>query len=102
MAGDIGTALTSSGVAPSGAQTSLSQYTMGQGDIANADKFSHGMGHSTNVTQADSGPAAGFALSQGQQSLADTAAMSKFLNSQFQNLAGGLGGILGKAGGGGR
>ena len=101
MSNNIGGLLTQGGVPATGLQTALNQYTQGQGDVAEAAKFSQGMGHSTNVTQADTGPLANFALQQGQASLANTAAQSNFLNQSFGNLAGGLGGILGKGGGSG-
>lgn len=101
MSNDVGALLTSGGIPATGAQTALNQYTMGEGEVKAADQFSHGMGQSTNATQAATGPLAGFALNQGKASLADTAAQSAFLNSSFKNFAGGLGSILGKAGGGG-
>jgi hypothetical protein len=96
MTDNIGTLLTQSGVPISGPQMALADWTKGQGDISNAAKFAQGMGASTNLTYADTGPAAGHALETGQESLANTAAMTNFLNTQFQNLAGGLGSILGK------
>ena len=99
MSNNIGALLTQGGVPATGLQTALNQYTAGEGEVANAAKFSQGLGHSTNVTQADTGPLAGFAESQGQASLANTAAQSNFLNQSFGNFAGGLGNILGKAGG---
>jgi hypothetical protein len=107
MSNDVGALLTSGGIPATGAQTALNQYTMGEGEVANAQTFGAGssgqggIGHSTNATQGASGPLAGFALNQGKASLADTAAQSAFLNSSFKNFAGGLGSILGKAGGGG-
>jgi hypothetical protein len=64
--------------------------------------FGPNMPESTNLTQAAvSGPQAQKALTLGQESLADTTAMSNFFNSQFQNFAGGLGSLLSKGGGGG-
>jgi hypothetical protein len=96
MSNDVGALLTQGGVGPSGEQTVLGEYNMGEGEVANAGKFAGGMGHSTNVTQADTGPRAGFALTGGTQSLADTAAMRNFYNTQFKNFSGGLGNILGK------
>lgn len=101
MSNDVGALLTQGGVAPTGMQTALNQYTMGEGEVANAAKFSQGMGHSTNETQGASGPLANFALEQGKTSLANTAAQQAAINSTFKNFAGGLGSILGKAGGGG-
>jgi hypothetical protein len=101
MSNDVGALLTSGGIPATGPQTALNQYTMGEGEVANAQNFSQGMGHSTNATQGATGPLANFALQQGEASLKDTAAQSAFLNSSFKNFAGGLGSILGKAGGGG-
>jgi hypothetical protein len=100
MSNNIGGLLTQGGVPATNLQTGLNQYTMGEGEVQNAATFSQGMGHSTNATQGATGPLANFALQQGQASLANTAAQENFLNQSFSNFAGGLGNILGKAGGG--
>ena len=101
MSNNIGALLTQGGVPATGTQTALNQYTMGEGLVNNAAQFSAGMGHSTNLTQADTGPRAQFAESQGQNVLQNTAAQENFLNQSFQNFAGGIGNILGKVGGSG-
>jgi hypothetical protein len=99
MSNNVGGLLTSGGVPATGPQTALNQYTMGQGEVANAATFgTHGMGMSTNETAGAAGPEAGFALGQGEASLADTAAQQASINSAFKNFAGGLGGIAGKLG----
>jgi hypothetical protein len=101
MSNNIGGLLTQSGVPATGLQQALQQYTAGEGELKNAADFSAGMGHSTNVTQADTGPLAQQALNLGKESLANTSAQQNFLNTSFGNFAGGLGNILGKAGGAG-
>lgn len=99
MSNDVGALLTQGGVAPTGLQTSLNQYTMGQGEVANAARFGgSGMGHSTNETLGATGPLANFALQQGQASLQDTAAQQAAINSTFKNFTGGLGNIFGGLG----
>jgi hypothetical protein len=98
MSNNIGGLLTQGGVPATGLQTALNQYTMGEGEVKQAQEFSHGMGQSTGATQAATGPLAGFAEQQGQNALANTAAQAAFLNQSFSNFAGGLGNILGKAG----
>ena len=88
------------GVPPSGPQTALSQYTMGQQDINAATQFGQsGMGDSTNAIMA--GPVAGeagFAQNQGLQSIANSQALQNFANAQAAGLAKGAGGILGSIG----
>lgn len=101
MSNQIGALLTQGGVPATGMQTALNQYTQGEGEVQNAANFAGGMGHSTNETQGATGPLAQAALSQGTDVLKNTAAQSNFLNQSFGNFAGGLGSILGKAGGGG-
>lgn len=101
MSNNIGGLLTQGGVPATGPQTALNQYTMGEGEVHNAAQFANGMGMSTNATQGATGPLAGFAQNQGNAAIGNTAAEANFLNSSFQNFAGGLGSILGKAGGGG-
>ena len=99
MSNNIGGLLTAGGVSPSGPQTNLSQFTMGEGEVANAYQFGRtGTGMSTMETQGSTGPAAGFALQQGEQSLANTAAEQAAQNASFKNFASGLGGIAGKLG----
>lgn len=100
MSNNIGGLLTQGGVPATGPQTALNQYTEGEGGLKASADFSGGMGHSTNATQAQTGPIAQFAESQGKDTIANTAAQAAFLNSSFKNFAGGLGGLLGKAGGG--
>ena len=102
MGNNVGAALVGGGIPPSAQQTALSQYNLGQGTLRGMGTFGPNMPESTNLTQAAvSGPEAGFAEQQGSQSLANTSAMTNFLNSQFQNFAGGLGNIVSKIGGGG-
>jgi hypothetical protein len=103
MSNNIGGLLTQGGVPATGPQTALNQYQEGEGGIKASADFSGGMGHSTNATQAQTGPIAQFAESQGKDTIANTAAQAAFLNSSFKNFAGGLGSLipsLGKAGGG--
>lgn len=98
---NIGGTLTQGGIAPSGPQTALANYNRGEGTVGAMGTFGANMPESTNLTQAAvAGPAAQQAFTLGQESLADTTAMSNFFNSQFQNFAGGLGSLLGKGGGG--
>jgi hypothetical protein len=93
--GGIASLVNPSGVGATGAQTATNQYLSNQQKIKAASDFSQGLGHSTNVTQAEvSGPEAQFALSQGQNAISNTAAEDAFLNQQFGNLAGGLGKII--------
>ena len=99
MSNNIGGLLTAGGVPPSGLQTNLSQYNMGEGEVANAYQFGRtGTGASTMETQGSTGPIAGFALGQGEQSLANTAAEQATQNAAFKNFASGLGGIASKLG----
>ena len=94
--GGIGQALTSQGIITP-EQISLAQYGAGQDTISQMAKFSQ-IPQSTNLTQAVSGARAGEALQIGQESQADVAAQTKFLNQQFGNLTGGIGSILGSLG----
>ena len=72
---------------------------MGEGEVANAYQFGRtGTGDSTMATQGSTGPVAGFALQQGEQSLANTGAVQQATNAAFKNFAGGLGSIAGKLG----
>lgn len=99
MSNNIGALLTQGGVPATGLQTALNQYTQGEGEVKNAANFAQGMGASTNETLGATGPVAGFAEQQGLTSLANTQAQENFINQSFQNFSGGLGNILGKAGG---
>lgn len=99
MSNNIGGLLTQGGIPPTGLQTALNQYTMGEGEVANAAKFAGGMGQSTNETQAATGPIAQNVEDAGRNVLTNTAAQANFLNQSAQNFAGGLGNLLGKAGG---
>ena len=91
--GGIGQKLTSGGgITPE--QQALAQYHMGQGAVKAESDFAR-IPHSTNLTQAISGARAGGAKEAAQMSQADTAAMTQFLNQQFGNLTGGVGGALG-------
>jgi hypothetical protein len=83
-------------------QADLGQFTYGQDAIKNAFDFSHGMGHSTGVTQADAGAGMHQALMDQQMSQADAAALTNFNNQQKSNLSSGIsgiGGLLGSLGG---
>jgi len=86
------------GISPD--QQALAQYHFGQGAVKSMGDFAQ-IPHSTNETQAISGARAGGAKEAGQQSQADQAAMTQFLNQQTGNLTSGIGSVLGKAAGGG-
>lgn len=87
------------GISP--AQQALSQFTFGQNALANAQQFgSHGMGHSTGLTQADAGAYMGQALQESQMSQADTQAMNAFNQQQKGQLSSGIGGLGSALGGG--
>jgi hypothetical protein len=101
MSNNLGGKETAGGVAPTGGQTALSQYTMGEGAVGNAFGFSQ-IPHSTNETMGASGPAAGFATNQGQQSLSNTAQQQAAINQGAQQFSSGAGNILGAIGGKGR
>lgn len=104
MTTSVGGKATAGGVGPTSQQTALSQYTLGENQVGALGRFAQAGNpmESTGVTQAATvGPEAKFALEQGKQSIADTAAQEAFINKQFASLAGGLGGILGSLGGGG-
>ena len=95
--GGVGQKLTAGGgITPE--QQALAQYHFGQGAVKAESDFSR-IPHSTNLTQAVSGARAGAAKEAGQMSQADAAAMTQFLNTQFGNLTGGLGGALGSIAG---
>jgi hypothetical protein len=100
--GGIGQKATAGGVSPTPEQMALAQYDFGQGEVKAASEFGRsGLGHSTNVTQAISGARAKEAEDIGKMSLADTAAMTNFINSQVSGLTSGLGSLLGGISGGG-
>ena len=99
MSGNIGGALTQSGLI-SPFQQSLARFNLGEGLVGNAQAFAQepiGTPH----TMADIGSVAQAALTQGEISNADAAALSQSINQQFGQLSSGLGSILGKGGGGG-
>lgn len=86
-------------------QDAFSQYTFGQNKVANNEAFQGGMGHSTNLTQANAGAQFGWAQQRGEMSDADAAAMASFINAQqnFQTqqksqAKSGLGNAIGQAG----
>lgn len=101
-AGGIGSILTQGGVPLSGPQQALADYTKGQGEVAGSTAFQGGPSLSTNETM-QAGVAPGFAGANvaGEESLANTRALQNFFNTQSSQLFGGLGNILGKAGGSG-
>jgi hypothetical protein len=100
--GGIGQKATAGGVAPTPEQMALAQYDFGQGALEQMGKFGRsGLGHSTNVTQAIGGARAKEAEDIGKMSLANTAAMTNFLNTQTSGLTSGLGSLLGSVSGGG-
>ena len=86
------------GISPE--QQALSQFHFGQGAVKAESDFAQ-IPHSTNLTQAIGGARAGAAKEAGQQSQADQAAMTQFINQQTGNLTTGIGSVLGKASGGG-
>lgn len=99
--GGIGSVLTQGGVGLTGPQQALANWTTGQGLVNTGTSFQGGPNISTNATQSSVGNMFAGAQEAGQESLANTAAEQNFLNSQASQLFGGLGSILGKAGGGG-
>lgn len=93
MSNNLGSKLTTGGIAPTSGQTALSQYTMGENAVGNEFQFSQ-IPHSTNESMGASGPAAGFATNQGMQSLSNTAAQQAAINAGAQQFASGTGGLL--------
>jgi hypothetical protein len=100
--GGIGQKATAEGVPATPEQMALAQYDFGQNAIRAMGDFGRtGMGHSTNVTQAIGGARAKEAEDIGKTSLANTAAMTNFLNQQTSGLTSGIGSLLGGISGGG-
>jgi hypothetical protein len=100
MSGNIGGKATQGGgISPE--QMALAQYTTGENMVANAQSFSHGMGHSTGQSQANVGALFGGAQQEGNMSNADAAAQAASINQQVGQLTGGLGSLAGKLGSGG-
>lgn len=94
------------GVSPE--QAALAQYTRGQHEVGAGGRFSHGIGMSTDLTQAGAiGPAVGEVVSLGEMSDALAAAQGEFANLQQQSSKnitqqqiGSLGNLAGKLQGG--
>ena len=98
MTGVLTPPSTQGGITPG--QQQQGQFQNAEQDIKNAAAFgSHGMGLSTGATQADVGAGLGQSLFDEQMSQLDSAAQTAYNNMIKQsgsNLAGGLGGLLGR------